>query len=260
VKLIKRIAYFLVFLYLLGCCILYIGQDNLLFNPDHLAAHHIYRKGEEVRIEVEEDIEISCYYNTLANPKGVILYLHGNKGSIRRCIRQSEMMEGFGYDIFMPDYRGYGKSDGSPVNDHQMYADIQKAYEFLKQKYNESQIVVIGYSLGTGMASYIAANNKPQQLLMVAPFESIINMKNRIFPFIPSFLIKYAFRNDKHLEDITCPVTILHALNDEVIPYNSSENLKARFPDKIEFVTLNDRGHRGSIFHNRLRQVLKEKL
>lgn len=259
-KLIKRIVYLLLFIYIVACSLLYILQDRLLFNPDHLSASHVYRKGTEVRIAVEEDIEISCYYNSQANAKGVILYLHGNKGSIRRCIRQSEMMEGNGYDIFMPDYRGYGKSDGNPIDDVQMYSDIQKAYDYLKSKYEESQIVVVGYSLGTGMASYIAANNKPQQLFMVAPFESIVNMKNRIFPLIPSFLIKYAFRNDKHLEDITCPITILHARNDEVIPYNSSENLKARFPNKIDFIGLEDRGHRGSIFHNRLRQVLKEKL
>ena len=82
-------------------------------------------------------------------------------------------------------------------------------------------------------------------------------MKNRYFPIIPDFLIKYPLNNKKHLARLSCPVTIFHGTNDEVIPYESSQSLKSTFQDKVELVTLKDTGHRRSIFHGAIRNSLE---
>jgi len=231
-----------------------------LFLPEKLPQDYQFRKGKEVKIKVEKKIDLSCYYNEEANSKGVILYLHGNKGSIRRCMHQSDMMSGLGYDVFMPDYRSYGKSGGQLHDENQMYSDIQKVYDYLKSFYKEKSIVIVGYSIGTGMASYLAANNSPNALFLVSPYRSILSIKNRYYPIAPSFLVKYKFRNDKFLEKIKCPVSIFHAINDRVIPFDESQQLKQSFPDKVDLISLGDAGHRGSIFSNKLKKVLKQKL
>ena len=258
-KFFKVLFYLIGILYVIACVGLYFYQDQLIFRADSLPDNHIYRQGKEIILEVDDDIELSCYLNENPESKGVILYLHGNKGNIRRCIRQSKMMAGLGYDIFMPDYRGYGKSDGQPLNEKQMYADVQKIYDHLKERYSESNIVIVGYSLGTGMASFLASQNKPKALFLIAPYLSMVDLKNRIAPFVPSFLLKYKFRNDRHLKTIDCPITLFHAFDDKVIPYDSSQSLKELKPE-VSLVDLGSVGHRGSIFSDKVRQTLKQKL
>ena len=253
---LKRLLYLLLFAYTALCIWLFYYQDRLIFYPDRLAETYQFRQGEEVEIEVEPDIMLNCLWLKEPSSKGVILYLHGNRGSNRRCLYQTRSMAGLGYDIFMPDYRGYGKSNGQIEDDQQLYADVQKVYDFLKKYYPENRIVLVGYSIGTGMASYLAANNHPQQLFLLAPYVSMIDMKNRRAPFIPDFLLKFKLRNDHHLAQTTCPVTLLHGTTDRIIPYVSSEILKKIKPDLIELITLKGEHHRGTIFNRLFRQQL----
>ncbi len=255
-KILKGIGIFLLILYTIGCIALYFAQDKLLFNPSPLAEDFVYWNGEEVEVPTSDGITLNSVWIRNNGSKGVILYLHGNRGSNRRCLRQAEMFEGLGYDIFMPDYRGYGKTEGSITSEKQLYSDVQSVYDFLKTKYNESEIAIAGYSLGTGMASHLAAENNPGRLILLAPYVSFIDMKNRRFPIVPNFLIKYPLSNRKHLKKVRCPVILFHGTNDEIIPFDSSVELQKINPSQIQLVKLQGTGHRGTIFHNSLRKVL----
>ena len=237
-------------LYVLGCIALYLAQENIIFLPDKLPESYQFRQGEEVEIQVDADIYLNCLFVKQFPSKGVILYLHGNKGSNARCLRQAERLMGLGYDIFMPDYRGFGKSDGSIRSEKQLLSDAQKVYDHLKSRYDESQIVVIGYSLGTGIASYLAAENDPQQVILNSPYVSFIDLKDRRIPFIPDFLVKYPLSNAQHLSQANEKVTLFHGTNDELIPYDSSISLSQIDPSRINLVPLEDSGHRRAIFHN----------
>ena len=259
-KWLKRLGIFFLILYILLCGALYVMQEELLFLEDKLPSNHTFRTGQEVQLEVEEGIALSCLMMREQNAKGVILYLHGNKGSIRRCIGQAQSMAGNQYDIFMPDYRSYGKSDGNPKSESQLYADVQVIYDYLKKSYAEENIVVVGYSLGTGMASYLAAHNKPQQLALVAPYFSIVDMKNRILPIIPTFLMKYQFRTNEFLPKVTCPVNLFHATNDRVIYYDSAKKLEAINPSQIKLHTQEGGNHRSIIFSELFRRTMSELL
>jgi esterase/lipase len=230
------------------CIGLYIAQDRFLFLPDKLSEQHRFRMGEEVEIQVDGDIYLNAIHIKTPNPKGVILYLHGNKGSNRRCLRQATTLSGNDYDIFMPDYRGYGKSDGTIFSEKQLYNDVQKVYNYLKEKFDESEIVVVGYSLGTGMASYLAAHNNPKQLVLNSPFISICDLKDRKFPIVPDLLVKYHLNNEKNLQDVTVPTAIFHGTNDELIPYDSSEKLQRINTSLFHLYPLTNSGHRHAIF------------
>ena len=248
-KFFKIIGTFFIGLYLVLCVGLYFGQEKIIFNPDKLPENHQFRAGEEVEVKVAEDIFLNNLHLRVSNPKGVILYFHGNKGSNRRCLRQANTMEGNGYDIFMTDYRGYGKSDGVLTSQQEMLSDAQKVYDYLKTKYEVSKIVIVGYSLGTGPASFLAANNNPQQLILNSPFISFNDLKDRRFPLIPDWLIKYPLKNIEFLKNVKSTVTIFHGTRDEVIPFDSSERLK-EVNSNIELIPLKDTSHRRAIFHD----------
>lgn len=249
-----------IILYVLFCMGLYIGQDYIIFNADTLPENYQFRKGEEVEIEVAPDLSLNNLLLKQSGPsKGAILYLHGNKGNNRRCIRQAEMLEGLGYDIMIPDYRGYGKSDGKIESEGQLLSDVQAVYNHLKKSYDETNIIVVGYSLGTGMASYLAAHNSPSQLLLIAPYISFYDLKDRYIKLVPDFLVKYPLNNQKYLADVKCPIHLFHGTTDEVIPYDSSIFLSKVNP-LINLITLNGTGHRGSIFHHLVRDELKNSI
>lgn len=259
-KIIKIIGIFLLCCYIILCAGLYIGQDKIFFKPQKLSENHQFRSGEEVEIEVGDGVQLNCVWVKERNSKGVILYLHGNRGSNRRCLHQAQTMEGNQYDIFMPDYRGYGKSDGVISSEKQLFEDVQKVYDFLKKEYSEDQIVISGYSLGSGMASWLAANNNPKQLFLIAPYVSFVDLKNRYTAFLPNFLVKYPLNNKKHLESVRCPVTLFHGTDDELIPFDSSEILKAVNPQNIQLVPLEGVSHRRAIFNGLFRSTVSKLL
>jgi len=255
-RFLKGLTILVFSLYVTGCGILYVIQDDLLFRPEPIPSGTQFRFGEEIKLPVAHDIELHGLYHQVDQPEGVILYLHGNKGNARRCQRQAEMFAGYNYNVLLLDYRGYGKSDGEIISGGQLYSDVQKVYDYLKERFDESQIIISGYSIGTGMASYLAAANSPQRLILIAPYESIIAMKDRYLPIIPDFLIKFPLNNQKHLSQLNCPVTIFHGTEDEVIPYQASLNLKKLFPNKVDLITLQGTSHRRSIFHGAISDAL----
>lgn len=259
-KIVKIIGIFLLVGYLLLCAGLYFGQDQVLFKPKKLSEDHQFPAGQEVEIPVAEGISLNCLSVKEPNSKGVILYLHGNKGSIRRCLRQAQTMSGNQYDLFLADYRGYGKSDGHIFSEAQLFKDVQIVYDYLKKQYREDQIQIVGYSLGSGMASWLAANNSPKRLVLVAPYVSFIDLKNHYIPFVPNFLVKFPLNNKAHLATVKCPVTLFHGTNDEVIPFVSSKELVQVDPANIKLVTLEGESHRGAIFNNLFRSTVRKLL
>ncbi|MBI5914978.1 MAG: alpha/beta fold hydrolase [Bacteroidetes bacterium] len=258
-KWIKRLVIALFALYAIACGLLYFAQERLIFHPDKLPEDYTFDEGEELELPVADGISLNCLWLKEPESKGVILYLHGNRGSNRRCSHQAETMGGFGYDIFMPDYRGFGKSDGEIVSEEQLYGDAQQAYDFLKKHYPENRIVVAGYSIGTGMASYLAAKNHPQQLVLLAPYTSVVDLKNGMAPFLPDFLLKYPLRNIANLRQVMTPVTLFHGTFDEVISFESSVKLQALNPGRFRLIDLPE-GHRGVIFSPVFRQTVGELL
>lgn len=96
-------------------------------------------------------------------------------------------------------------------------------------------------------ACYLAANNEPAGLVLVAPYTSLVDMKNEFFRMFPDFLMKYELNNLGHLERTACPVRIVHGTADELIPYAMAERLEAVDPGRIRLDALEGIGHRGAV-------------
>jgi len=149
------------------------------------------------------------------------------------------------YDVFMLDYRGYGKSEGTINSEKQLFEDIQTGYDSLKTRYDESKIIVLGYSIGTGMATKTASSNNPKGLILQAPFYSLTDLAKHICPIIPTFILKYKFQTYKYIQHCSMPIVIFHGTADEIIYYNSSVNLKELIKSTDKLITLDGAGHNG---------------
>lgn len=255
-KWLKRIGIFLAALYLVLAVVIYVKQEVLIFHPRPRAESHSYGKYPEVWIKTEDGTRLHALH--LKNGgKGVILYLHGNVGDNGRSLYQTNSLRDLGYDLFLVDYRGFGKSEGTLEEEADMTEDLQAVYDYLKAEFSEDRIILAGYSLGSGPASYLAANNQPGAVVLVAPYTSLTDMKNRFFWIFPDFLLKYELDNRTNLARANAPVYILHGTNDELIPLAMGQELEALDPERIKLVEMSGVGHRGAILNTMFRAVVE---
>lgn len=226
---------------------LYFFQEKLIFYPDKLERSYQYsfdESYEEMMIKTSDDKLINALLFKADITKGLIFYLHGNAGSLESWGTVAKIYTDLNYDVFILDYRGFGKSEGSINSEKQLYEDNQIAYNLMKESYNEENIIVLGYSIGTGMAAKLASENNPKLLIMQAPFYSFKEMMSNQFYF-PTFILKYKFRTNEYLEQCECPIVIFHGDRDEIVKYKWSLKLKEEFKDKIQLITLHGEVHNG---------------
>ena len=235
-------------LYIIICGILYFFQEKLIFFPQKL------EKGYKFSFEQNfEEISVRTIDNKLLNgilfkadsSKGLIFYLHGNAGSLSSWGGVAKTYTDLHYDVFMLDYRGYGKSEGSIDSQGQLFDDIQTVYDTLKDKYGEDKMIVLGYSIGTGPAAKVASTNNPRLLILQAPYYSLTDMMRHSYPVVPTFILKYKFETDDYIKNCKMPVVIFHGDQDEVIYYGSSLKLKEEFKKQDTLITLVGQGHNG---------------
>ncbi len=259
----KRVLFLLISLYLILCAALYFFQEKVLFHPRKIEAQYTFKypNAQEIWIPVENNtVKLHGLWFKKPKSKGVILYLHGNGGTMRQVGYLGNHYNQYGYDFLAYDYRGYGKSEGEITSETQFYNDAQEVLNYVKKQYSDSNIVIIGYSVGTATAAKLAADNSINQLILLAPYFSMENMKNeRYLSFVPSFLLRYPFNTDENLKKVEEPVTLFHGKNDRVISFSNSLKLKQDLPD-LDLYLLENQGHGGIFFNKKVEEVLKEKL
>lgn len=233
---------------MLICVLLYVFQENLIFYPQKLAKNYRFsfdRPFEELNIPAKDNSLLNGLLFKADSSKGLIFYLHGNAGAIDSWGEVARTYIGLNYDVFLLDYRGYGKSEGVISGQKQLFEDIQTVYDSLKNRYPENKIIVLGYSIGTGPASKVASANNPKLLILQAPYYSLTDMMRHTYPIIPTFILKYKFETNSYLKDCKMPVVVFHGDQDEVIYYGSSLKLKPIFKKQDTLITLEGQGHNG---------------
>lgn len=223
-------------------------QEKILFYPEKLPDDFQFsfdNEFQELSIPVDKKTHLNGLLFRTANPKGLVFYLHGNAGSNRSWAEIAPVYLKNNYDFFILDYRGYGKSTGRISSEKQLLKDVQTAYDSLKTRYAEKDIVIIGYSIGTGPSAYLASVNNPKLLILKAPYYNIPDLAQRYFKLLPKFLIRYKLRTDSYIQKVKCPVVIFHGDNDEIIYTGSSYKLQKLFKPKDTLIILKNEGHNG---------------
>lgn len=228
------------------CAVFYFAQDLFFFRPERLPKWFTYKYPfpfAEVNFEMEDGGEVNALHFRVPNSKGVVFYIKGNSRSIKGWGKFAKDFVGKGYDFFIMDYRGFGKSRGRRTEDI-LYADLQQVYKWLSAEYGEKRIILYGRSLGSGLAARVASWNDPQLLILDCPYYSFLYHITRYGFILPiRWLLRYHIRTDRFIKKVQCPVYILHGKKDRLIPYRQSEMLKALVPDNITLYPIPEAGH-----------------
>jgi len=230
----------------------YCMQEELIFRCKRLDPNHQFTfntQFEEVNLTVGNGDIVNGVHFFHENPKGVVLYLHGQGRDMLHWGERAERLVSYGYDVFVIDYRGWGKST-NVVSEETLMEDSMAAYSYLKDRYNENEIIIHGVSLGTAMATNVCARNNPKLCILIAPYYNMIEAAHFNKPFLPrwvlKFILKSHLRTDSWVERVRCPIHIFHGTKDRMIPFSQSQMLVKKLEEskvKHEFYTLDGWGH-----------------
>lgn len=234
-------------LYLLALTWLWFRQERLLFYPEPwptedppaLAAPDV----RSVWIEVP-GAKLHALHLQQPQAKGLVFFLHGNGGNLASWFTNADFYRRAGYDLFMLDYRGYGRSSGQIISEAQLMDDVRTAWRQVTPQYAGRPVVVYGRSLGTGLAAQLAAEVNPALTVLVSPYRSMAALAGEHYPIVPSALLRYPLRTDAVIARIRGPVWLVHGERDGVIPLAHSEALQtAAGAQHARLLRLPEAGH-----------------
>ncbi|MFQ3579165.1 MAG: alpha/beta fold hydrolase [Bacteroidales bacterium] len=252
-----------IILYVIICIVIYVFQEKIIFRGKRYRKdfpYHYDNKFKEIFLKTPDGAELNAlifYQET--NSKGLIFYLHGNRGHLARSGNFFNYVKQYEYDVFMYDYRGYGKSTGE-MSYEAICNDTLLMFDYAKEIYRNAPIVVFGNSIGSSLAAYIASQRNVERLILESPFYNLKSLLSIRYFYLPiALLLKYPFPTNKFLEQVHCPVFIIHGDADKMAPLSGAIKLKEQCKGSI--IVLQGVGHDGkkefSIYHEALREVLK---
>lgn len=207
--------------FVLVLAVLVLRQDRLVFFPTRALAsgpEAFALRAEELSVRTEDGLRLHGWW-IKGNGRWALLYFHGNAGNVAdRLARAKILNERFGLDILLVDYRGYGRSEGSPSEDG-LARDGRAVYqEALRRGFGADRILLFGESLGSGVAIPLAIERPCAGLIVETPFLSIRALAREHYPFVPSFLVSIRFDNAARIAAVTVPTLVILAERDEVAP------------------------------------------
>lgn len=243
---LAKLLIFLVVLYgtLVGG--LYFQQKKLVYlgDPERVDPKTILPSVEEVTIERPGGVQVLGWYQAARAGKPTLLYFHGNGGNVSYRSNRFQIAGQAGFGLLMMSYRGYGGSGGEP-GEADNTADAQAFYDWLRSRdVAASDIVVLGESLGSGVAVPIAASNDVRAVILQTPFTSLVDVAAGHYPWAPVRLaLTERYNSLKRIAKIDAPLLIVHGTADRVVPYASGRGLFDAAVDPKEFVSIEGAGH-----------------
>jgi alpha-beta hydrolase superfamily lysophospholipase len=259
------------FLPLLGIYVLfsiwfYLFQETVLFRPNAEPTGYVpepsLKPSMDVLLEPPEATINVQKFDATDPPKGIVFYLHGNRGNIHLCLWEIKPFVDAGYDVWTMDYRGFGKSTGR-LSEAALLADAQIVYKRIREESDEEDIIVWGRSFGTGVAAYVASVNSPKTLVLETPYCSLPDAVCHSHPYVLPFLFRYRLPTHEYLNDVHCTVHLIHGTKDEKIDFHSSKRLEKRCLElemEVQFHPIQNGYHNlrpESDFETVLKQILE---
>ncbi|NAY90990.1 alpha/beta fold hydrolase [Muricauda sp. JGD-17] len=244
---LKRVLLLGLSLLFLTSFMLYFLQEKLIFLPTKLPIDHTFsfqQPFKEFFLESSDGAKLNALHFTVDEPKGLILYFHGNAGDLSRWGEIVSPFGEFGYDVVVMDYRGYGKSTGNR-SEQVLYNDAQLFYDYVLKHYPESELLIYGRSLGASIATHVASKNKPNKLILETPFYNLLDVAEERFGFLPlKTILNYKMKSNEYIQHVQCPVYIFHGTMDQVVSHESGKKLFESIPhDHKAFFSIKGGGH-----------------
>src|ERR1700680_2196173 len=233
--------------YLGGLVVLFFAQRTVIFpipqtvrTPPGAAG---FPEAEE-HILTTADGERVIVWHVPAKPRyAVVLYFPGNGDFLAGCVSRFRDVTSDGTGLVALSYRGYAGSSGRP-SEQGLLRDAAAAYAFTAARYSADRIVLWGFSLGSGVAVALAAEEPIGRLILEAPYTSTSDIAGAMLPFVPvGLLMKDQFHSDQRIAKVTAPLLVMHGERDQAIPIRFGERLYALAPGPKRFVRFPEGGH-----------------
>ena len=226
--------------------LVYLGQRALQYFPERARtppAAAGLPEAEEVVLDSSGGERVIVWHIPPRGEKPVVLYFHGNGGSLRGRVDRFRALAADGTGLIALCYRGYGGSSGRPT-EKGLIDDALAAYAFAAARYPASRLALWGESLGTGVAVALAAQKPVGRIVLESPFTSIADIAAQIYWFFPvRLLIKDSFRSDLLIGTVTAPFLILHGDKDSIVPIALGDQLYKLITAPKRFVRFPGAGH-----------------
>lgn len=269
-SLAKRPADFLAWLaLLLGGC---LPEERFIFFP-YAAIERTPRDlglaFEDLFFETGDGLKLNGWYIPHAAPVATLLWFHGNAGNISHRVENIRLLhERVPVNVFIFDYRGYGRSEGS-VSETGTYRDASAALAYLRGRtdVDPETIVFFGRSLGAAVAAELASRERCLALILETPFASIAEMARDLYPFLPlRSLLRTRYDTLDKIQRIRAPLLILHGDRDEIVPFRQAKKIFSAAPEPKEFYVIRGARHNdtylvgGEAYFDALRSFIERAL
>ena len=232
--------------YIVVIIFVYFYQRNLLYHPseNNYQNDTIQFSHQEIFIKVNDEIKLKSWIinKDLKNFK-TLVFFHGNAGDLSNRIYKLNELDKLNINILLISWRGFSGNEGYPTEKN-LYEDAEAAIKWLnKKKVSNSQIILYGESLGTGVAVEIASKNNFNSIILESPFTSIENSAKIYYPYLPvSFLLKDRYDSISKIKKINSPILIMHGRKDDIVPFFMGKKLfeKANSPKDSYFTDIDD--------------------
>jgi len=238
-------------LLLLYAVFLVACEDKIIYHP-HKYPQGIWNpssfnvKVEDIFFQAKDGTKLHGWYIPSANARATLLWFHGNAGNLTHRLENIRQLQPLALNIFIFDYRGYGKSEGEP-SEAGIYQDSQAAYDFLIQEKNVvslESLFLFGRSLGGICAVEVASSNQAAGLILESVFTSASDMAGQVSPLLPiGWAIRSKFSAIEKVPDLKLPKLFLHGTKDEIVPYKLGRKLYSSAAEPKEFYDIEGAGH-----------------
>jgi uncharacterized protein len=248
IRLLKIVALLLVGAYGGAMLMLASFEDDLLYDPGGALVSpnaSTLPRAEQRFIQTADGQKLNAWYIAPAENKPVFLFFHGQGGRLNQLANRFRMLTGNGEGLLAVAYRGYNGSTGEPSEDG-LHMDADAAYKMLTDMGTRPErIIVVGESLGTGVAVALAAKSLVGGLVLDAPYTSTADLAFRRFPYFPvHFIMEDQFRSDLLIGQIKVPVLMLHGSADKIVPIEFGRRLFNMANEPKRFVEIDGGEHR----------------
>jgi fermentation-respiration switch protein FrsA (DUF1100 family) len=227
--------------------LLYFAQRSILYPiPEKVRTSPAaagFPEAEEHILSTGDGEKLLAWHVPPQESKPVIIFFHGNGDILAWRVPWFREMTAAGAGLIAVSFRGYAGSSGSPT-EAGLLLDAEAAYAFAVQHYTPERIAVWGFSLGTGPAVALAANQRIGKLILEAPYTSIADVAAAAFPFVPArWFIRDQFHSDQRIVNVTAPVLIMHGERDGTIPIRFGERLYELARQPKQMIRFPEGGH-----------------
>jgi len=230
--------------YIAAAGYLYLFQRSYVFHPDATIvapAERALEGVESATIEAQDGTRLAGWYNAAEPGRPTVLYFHGNAGTIAGRADRFRQILASGFGLLAMNYRGYGGSAGSP-SEAALFSDGVEIFDWLAER--SGTIVVHGESLGTAVATYVAAERPAAALILEAPFTAALDIAAATYPWVPvRLLMRDPLLSREHIRRVEEPVLIVHGTADAVVPVDYGERIYEAAGEPKEIAIVDGAGH-----------------